>query len=609
MKPKKISISILIVLAVIQFLVITVFPNQAHGGKIFCFSLFVLLGAMFYLWTEEELFVPFPAVSLFGLLLVFLISTFFSKYPHVGYVEIYAFFIGLIFILLVSNLSVRDGFLEKNVFLWFSVVGFIVSILCFYQYVHLVLYGEQKKLLIDYLLPPAFKGRPTGVYGQSNFTALFLLLSIISYFFFIFQRCFNRYGKNDILCDLAFLSVSVAFFLSKSRSALLGLIIICCLVITLVYKKKIKLNNKFLLRVFLVLSLGFVISSIPISPPSGGGYVAEYVRSRSSVAIDSRFIFWTAAFLIFLESPILGVGMDQFKLHLPEYARKAHDTLGFVEFEAMGYSNWAHNEVLQIMAESGVFGLLFFSAFIFLLFRQILKEMKQRELNVNRLFLFLLLVPFFVQGSLSWPLRHTALFFIFCMLLGLVFSKSFLYTVNLGLKGKLSLSVFLISAICILIIFSMKEFEYLRLKKDFDINGCDNFSLVGSVKDPYLEFDILTELLPQCAEDKSFFENEALLKNYLPFYENIAVMQGTHSQLYNLALISRRLKLYDQAETALQEAVWKRPLFELGWSVLHALHVEEAVRKTGRPITDFLPPSNRESGDVYDSIFEYQQKL
>ncbi|MBK7391779.1 MAG: O-antigen ligase family protein [Chloracidobacterium sp.] len=75
---------------------------------------------------------------------------------------------------------------------------------------------------------------------------------------------------------------------------------------------------------------------------------------------NGRLHFWWVAIKIFLDHPILGAGLDAFGV-----AFTKHDTWhGIFRVEQ------AHNEYLQILAETGIVGFACIAAFIYLLFRK-----------------------------------------------------------------------------------------------------------------------------------------------------------------------------------------------------------------------------------------------
>ena len=75
---------------------------------------------------------------------------------------------------------------------------------------------------------------------------------------------------------------------------------------------------------------------------------------------NGRLHFWSVAIKIFLDHPILGAGLDAFGV-----AFTKHDTWhGIFRVEQ------AHNEYLQILAETGIVGFTCIGAFIYLLFKK-----------------------------------------------------------------------------------------------------------------------------------------------------------------------------------------------------------------------------------------------
>jgi tetratricopeptide (TPR) repeat protein len=151
---------------------------------------------------------------------------------------------------------------------------------------------------------------------------------------------------------------------------------------------------------------------------------------------------------------------------------------------------------------------------------------------------------------------------------------------------------------------SFRENRFNQIKKEAMEKGCGSDDIITSMNYPYLKFRVLREILPLCISDESSLKDRVLLEELKPYFEEISNLQGTYSQWYNLGLIYRNLGEYTQAEHAFQKSVERQPVFELGWSALHALHVEEAARQTGRPIEEFLPPGKKHSADYYDSVFK-----
>jgi hypothetical protein len=263
----------------------------------------------------------------------------------------------------------------------------------------------------------------------------------------------------------------------------------------------------------------------------------------------------------------------------------------------MGYTSWSHNEFLQILAESGLMGVSLLIIFIIMFARIFSTEVFKEKPDTNKLFIVLMLFPFFVQGMFSWNFRYPALFFIFFLLLGIAIKDSAHVTIKFNLFAKISLLSLLLISLSGIFIASCKEYRYVQLKKYAKEKGCKNSEIFSLMDDSYLEFRILREVLPMCLAEESFFTDRDLVERLKPPFVKIATLQGTEYQWFNLGFIYKALGEYELADAAFKTAVKRQPVFEPGWAALHALNIEKAVRMTGRPIEEFLPPESTPSMD------------
>ncbi len=89
---------------------------------------------------------------------------------------------------------------------------------------------------------------------------------------------------------------------------------------------------------------------------------------------NGRTHFWGVAWRIFLDYPFLGAGLDAFAFAFPKY-----DTWnGHFRVEQ------AHNDYLQILADAGIAGFVCAATFIFLLFKNGLKTVRQSSDSFRR---------------------------------------------------------------------------------------------------------------------------------------------------------------------------------------------------------------------------------
>ena len=598
MNNRLMSKLLLVALGVMQFLIVPIFSSQSMGGKVAFFSLVVILLTLIMLWQQSEWLLPWALIPLVGLVLTSIVSLSVSTLPGIGVVDLGTLAAGGLLCLLVANLAQEENVLLEWMFRWLQILGVIMAALCLYQYLDWVLAGTKTTTLIPYLLPPGNQ-RVNGVYGQPNLTALFLVLSMIS-----FLRAYSTHknplnGWRGPFLGVGFLFVVSAFFLTGSRSGLVAFFVVIFILVCWQIRGRLQFPRRSLITIFLLIVLGFLFSKLPLSPE-----ITSVGFSRPELSTDARFIYWVSSVLIWLRSPFVGVGLDHFKLFLPSYAPQAHDILGFVNFDAMGYTNWAHNEYLQTLAEAGIAGFVFLLAFVIMLLRNSLSLKSSNGANDSLYFLFLLILSFLIQGMFSWTFRHPALLFVFFLIAGIVLSKSPGVCFKARFSGRVLVTLSLLATFPVIGYISCQQYRFVQLKLMAKEHGCASASILSAMNDPYLGFDMMREVLPICVSDAAFFKNRPLVEDFKPYFVKISDLQGTYSQWYNLGLVYRSLGDYPRAEAALKKAVERQPVFELGWSVLHALHAEEASRKTGRPLADFLPSEKTHSVDFYDSFFK-----
>lgn len=604
---KKNSFLVLIILAgtgAVQFLVLPFFINMALGAKVTVFSFFILSLMLFMALRRREWFIPTGLLPLVGLLGAFIVSQFFSVLPVEGTVETWTLGICIIFCLLVANVCREEASFQKITLGSLCVLGFVFGLLCIYQYSHWIAFGPTHKVMIPCLLPPIGNRRVSGPYGQSNLSALLLLVSLIGFLWRYVQSSVPISRTKNLLDDIGLLIVACSFFLTGSRSGLLALVVVVLLLVWALVKRKIFIGCGALVRIGIVLGCAYALSQVSFSPE----LAAYKVYSRGDFNAEVRFVFWTSSLLMFLKAPFFGVGPDHFKIYLPSFLQKSHDLLGFVQFEALGYTNWSHNEYLQILAETGLFGFSCLCIFLVMLGMIARKDLVREKIETERFFVLLLLVPFLAQANFTWTLRQPGLLFIFFLLVGITLSEASGRRLQSKMALKYLAVVLFVLGVAGISMVTAKEYRFRKAKAVAVADGCSPSLLRTLHDDSFLRYQMLKDILPLCVAKKERLTDKELLKSIKPYYEEIAQLQGTYGQWYNVSLIYRNLGLYHQAEHALKKSVEQQPGFEKGWAALHMLHIEEAARQTGRPIKDFIHEKNA-STDIYDLLFKHKQNL
>ena len=197
----------------------------------------------------------------------------------------------------------------------------------------------------------------SGAAANINITAFSLIykVPILMYFF---QNNTKIY-KKILLASLLFF---IIFFVSilGTRGAYLGLSV--CIIIFIFQNliSKEKLFNKIRNLAWTFVPLIFAIFvNIKLTSNSNN------IISRSSTislstkdgSVNQRLRYYNHALSQFIKTPLTGVGAGNWKLHSIDYDK--NDINGFI----VPYH--AHNDFLQILAELGIFGLIFYLLFIY----------------------------------------------------------------------------------------------------------------------------------------------------------------------------------------------------------------------------------------------------
>ncbi len=195
--------------------------------------------------------------------------------------------------------------------------------------------------------------RPYGTFPHPNALAGFLLISLI-----LLQnasdggpRGLRGEGIKKILYWLAMILGIITITLSFSRSVWVVSLLIC-LWLVIQCGKKIKIKKSMLYALY---AMFFIIFSLLV-----------YFGSQFSTneAFFQRTQLMKASLLMIKDSPLSGVGLNNFLVYLPNF------------WPLTGFTYWlqpVHNIYLLIAAETGIVGLVIFLWFLFLTFKNLLK--------------------------------------------------------------------------------------------------------------------------------------------------------------------------------------------------------------------------------------------
>lgn len=267
----------------------------------------------------------------------------------------------------------------------------------------------------------------TGNTGNKNVLAASLVIKspIIVYCIFKFRNLFST-----IINVLSLGLVVLLIFILNARASYLGFFaqIALYLIFLFYYKKQAGLKSTFrhliivLLPVIIGLSISQILLSLPENSSSTQGYTTLGKRlatlsDHSETSANARLFFWTNALKQIKETPITGCGYGNWKIQSVKYE------YGF--YNDFNYSKHAHNDFLQITAESGIFaGILFLSIFVFALLNTIKlwNSSVPSEYKVLSVISLMSIAGYFVDANFNFPAERPVMqiFFAFVLAINVV---------------------------------------------------------------------------------------------------------------------------------------------------------------------------------------------
>jgi len=188
-----------------------------------------------------------------------------------------------------------------------------------------------------------------GEYNESN--GLGLLLTVAWPLGFFLLETETGILKKALL--IAFLIASfVTLAYTKSRGSLLGFgtaVTLCIIFSRNLFKSKI-------VKMFGMIGLGCAISSFVLVILFTRG-VTSFSGSDGEASANNRLMAWHAAIHMTMDHPLLGVGWGSFTDHCREYGM---DTVMIV-----------HNTPLNVLVETGVFGLFAYLSYMLITLKQL----------------------------------------------------------------------------------------------------------------------------------------------------------------------------------------------------------------------------------------------
>jgi len=264
-----------------------------------------------------------------------------------------------------SSSNKKENWKSWKFLLWISLISsFLVG-----------LYGLGQKIGLEFLLKNVAQ-RMSSTLGNSDFLGAY---SLVCFFLALFL-----FLKSDKKIEKVFVGLLAVFnlivlTLTATRAALLGLIAAIFLFsFYLIFRKETKKKTKLLVSLFIIL---IVLGSLFLKINYQKEWMKKaplFVRRLTQISYqagEARLMSWGAGLKGFAEKPILGWGWENYNLVFNRFYNPWYLNKG----AANTWFDKSHNQVIDLLALTGILGTLFYLTIfvsIFLLFLKLNRRFK-----------------------------------------------------------------------------------------------------------------------------------------------------------------------------------------------------------------------------------------
>lgn len=301
-----------------------------------------------------------PMIAFAGLMCIQLLPGV-SAYWHATFSQLLLYIsYGILCFLLVQTLTSSRA--VRTLATALSIYGSAVALFA-------VLQNLSAPTKLYWLRTPPFGGWVYGPYVNHNHYAGLMEMLVPVPLVFAFSRFGNQRERWIAASAAAFMAATI--FLSGSRGGMIAFAVEIAIFVALVFRERQKKNIPILLGAFLLISLAMIIWT-------GGGEVKARIATfaadkHSDIATDIRLRIDRDILRVVRHRLMLGWGQGTFADVYPRFRSFYTDSL----------VNAAHNDFLQILAETGVIGFGIMIWFMVLTLRHALRKSFKWTSNLN----------------------------------------------------------------------------------------------------------------------------------------------------------------------------------------------------------------------------------
>ena len=241
-----------------------------------------------------------------------------------------------------------------------------------------------------------------GYTGNINILAFILL---IKFPFLVYFQITKR-GNYKLNFLLSVLTVFIIFSIFATRSAMLTMFFVTILIFCFImFVKSFHLKQSITTLVkplFLPLLIGLILNNLESGLSNSQSFqsrLSTLNEIQEDTSLSQRARYYKAAFESFLEKPIMGKGIGTWEFESIPYER--------LEMDNYVVPYHAHNDYLEVLAETGIVGMILYFGMIFFicyhLLRKILDRDSDQDTKLFSIFLITALSVYLIDSLFNFP--------------------------------------------------------------------------------------------------------------------------------------------------------------------------------------------------------------
>ncbi len=458
--------------------------------KIFIQQILILAILLVYILSNDhsKIKLSSPIIIIAIYMVYLLLRTLLQPVPVFGFQQLYYLFPYALLFIIISQLQFnnKEKLFLSNTFLFSFIISIVFGV--FLQAKHSSFSNFSRLQL---------------TWANANYLASYLLVTI-GFIVFSWKTSKEKWIRYIALASLI---IALIFLLwTQSRGGLLTLLL---LLLGIYFVVSIKKHKTLHIAISSVLLIILIISSI---------FIFKTIRPQT-VTFRTRIYKATAEYI--RNNWLIGSGLGTFVREFPQYRLSDYKLLGQEDI-----ISHAHNEFIEIWAETGIIGLALFIIFLIVLFGQYKRNLKSN----NKYFIYAItfsLILLLIHNLFSITMRIPPILIYFFILAGLLSAN---YSNDTENKSKSVTKYILILFVLALVVCIFQQYRNVQGLKHFSkskeyLASKDSNLLTGAI----LEAERAHKYIPS---NPDLLYNQGLLYT---FHDEHAKALQTYNRLEQLS--------------------------------------------------------------------------